>query len=46
MLLTATGLRDPAAADAALPPVMVSGGSATAISMLENTNVFPTEGHA
>ena len=44
MLLTASGLKDPAASDAVLPPpLVVSGGKSEAIAMLRDAGVFPAE---
>lgn len=46
MLLTASGLKDPAATDALLPsPVTVSDNAAASIAMLKDAKVFPSESH-
>jgi threonine synthase len=44
ILLTASGLKDPAATNAVQnAPLLVTGGTEAAISMLRDANVFPTE---
>jgi threonine synthase len=46
MLLTASGLKDPASTDAMIPPpVTVSGDITTAIAKLKDAKVFPSESH-